>query len=156
MNNIDISPDDNLLALTSRIVAAYVSHNALSATDLVTLISSTHSALNGLGQPAPEPVLPLTPAVPIRKSVMPDYIISLEDGRQYKTLKRHLAGQGMSPQQYREKWSLPADYPMVAASYAAKRSELAKTLGLGRKPKEAEAAPQEAGRPKRRKIGLRL
>jgi predicted transcriptional regulator len=158
MNNIDISPDDNLLALTSRIVAAYVSHNALSATDLVTLISSTHSALNGLGRPAPEPVLPLTPAVPIRKSVMPDYIISLEDGRQYKTLKRHLAGQGMSPQQYREKWSLPADYPMVAANYAARRSELAKSLGLGRKPKVQEAvlaAPLEP-KPKRKKLGLKF
>ena len=99
--------------------------------------------------------------MPIKKSVTPDYIISLEDGRQYKSLKRHLSSKGLTPEEYRTKWGLPSDYPMVAPSYSAKRSELAQSLGLGRKPKET-AAPepqpevQETAKPKRNKIGLRV
>ena len=154
-----------LTELTTEIVSAYVSRNPVSPSDLPTLIASTHAALQGLGQPTPEPQPELKPAVPIRKSITPDYIISLEDGRQYKSLKRHLAGRGMTPNQYREKWGLPSDYPMVTASYSAKRSELARASGLGRKAKEAavveapavsEQTAPTAEKPKRerKKIGL--
>jgi predicted transcriptional regulator len=127
-------------ALAAGIVAAYVQHNALPAADLPGLIASVHGALAGLAQPAAPVAEPLIPPVPIRKTVTPDAIISLEDGKPYRTLKRHLAGRGLTPEQYRQKWGLPVDYPMVAANYAAQRSELAKTNGLGRKPKLAVAA----------------
>ncbi|TIW23553.1 MAG: MucR family transcriptional regulator [Mesorhizobium sp.] len=93
------------------------------------------------GGAAPEKSEPLNPAVPIRKSVTPDYIVSLEDGKKFKSLKRHLATHhGLTPDEYRAKWGLPADYPMVAPNYAAARSALAKTMGLGRKPKEPETS----------------
>ncbi len=144
-----ININDTLPELTAEIVAAYVSRNPVSPSDLPTLIASTYAALQGLSQPAPEPQPELKPAVSIKKSVTPDYIISLEDGRQYKSLKRHLSTRGLTPEQYRAKWGLPADYPMVAASYAAKRSELAKTLGLGRKRVEAPAVTQHTEKPKR-------
>jgi predicted transcriptional regulator len=92
-----------------------------------------HAALENLGKPVQkEPEKP-TPPVPIKKSITPDYLISLEDGKRYKSLKRHLAGRGLTPEQYREKWGLPWDYPMVAPTYSAQRSELARSLGLGRK-----------------------
>ena len=127
-----------VVALTADLVAAYVGHNVVRISDLEQLMRSVHSALVGLGAPAPE--LPtLTPPVSIKKSITPGYLISLEDGRQYKTLRRHLTGRGLTPDQYRAKWGLPADYPMVAPSYAKRRSELARSMALGRR-----AASQEA------------
>ncbi|KMO15144.1 MucR family transcriptional regulator [Methylobacterium platani] len=126
--------NSSLVTLAADIVSAYVTRNSVPVGDLPALIASTHSALTKLGGPAePAKEERPTPPVPIRKTVTPDYIISLEDGRQYRTLKRHLAGCGLTPDQYRQKWGLPPDYPMVAATYAAQRSELAKSIGLGRK-----------------------
>lgn len=125
----------DLLALTTKIVSAHVSHNSISSDALVDIISTVHRALLGLGQ-APDVVAerPM-PAVPIRKSVFPDYIICLEDGRKLKMLKRHLkSAYGLTTEQYRERWNLPADYPMVAPSYARHRSTLAKRIGLGTRP----------------------
>ena len=123
--------DSNLLEVTSKIVAAHVSNNAVSAADLPELINGVHTALAKLGQAA-APASP--PAVPISDSVRSDYIVCLEDGKRLKTLKRHLrAAFDMSPEEYRAKWNLPADYPMVAESYSAQRRNLAKRIGLGRK-----------------------
>ncbi|MDJ0931794.1 MucR family transcriptional regulator [Breoghania sp.] len=125
--------DDNLIDLTADIVSAYVSNNTVPATDLPQLINEVYVALQktsgAVTEPEPEP---LKPAVPIKKSVTPDYIICLEDGKQFKSLKRHLRTHyDMTPEEYREKWGLPADYPMVAPNYAAARSNLAKKMGLG-------------------------
>ena len=127
--------DNDLIDLSTDIVSAYVSHNALSVTDLPKLIADVHSALKGLqSNTAPEAVEELKPAVPVRKSVAADYIVCLEDGKKFKSLKRHLRTHyDMSPEEYREKWGLPADYPMVAPNYSATRSRLAKDNGLGRK-----------------------
>ncbi|AWN51115.1 MucR family transcriptional regulator [Methylobacterium sp. 17Sr1-1] len=137
-DNADALPHD--VTLTADIVSAYVANNSVTAHDLPTLIASTHAALTRLGAPAePEPVK-LEPPVPIRRTVTPDHIISLEDGRPYKTLKRHLAGRGLTPEQYRQKWGLPPTYPMVAERYAAQRSELAKNSGLGQSRARAAAA----------------
>ncbi len=132
---MDTQNTSNLSELTADIVSAYVSNNNVRAEDLATLISEVHSALkkapNGKAEPTPEPQ---EPAVPIKKSVTPDYIISLENGQKFKSLKRHLMNSyGMTPDEYRAKWGLPRDYPMVAPNYAKSRSELAKTMGLGRK-----------------------
>ncbi|MDF2797968.1 MAG: MucR family transcriptional regulator [Devosia sp.] len=128
--------ETDLIELSSDIVSAYVSHNAVSPTDLTKLISEVHGALRMLQSnevPAPPPE-ELKPAVSVRKSVAPDYIICLEDGKKFKSLKRHLRTHyNMSPEEYREKWGLPADYPMVAPNYSATRSKLAKDNGLGRK-----------------------
>ncbi|WP_338722909.1 MucR family transcriptional regulator [Devosia sp. XK-2] len=125
----------DLVELSTEIVSAYVSHNAVSPSDLPKLIAEVHGALRTLqvnGTPAP--VEELKPAVPIRKSVANDFIICLEDGKKFKSLKRHLRTHyNLSPEEYREKWGLPADYPMVAPSYSATRSKLAKDNGLGRK-----------------------
>jgi predicted transcriptional regulator len=133
---------DDLVQLTADIVSAYVSNNAVDAGALSKLIEDVHLALVRAPAAAAEPEeKPLVPAVPIRKSVTPDYIISLEDGRKFKSLKRHLQGTyGMTPDEYRAKWGLPRDYPMVAPNYAKARSELAKRMGLGRK-----AAPTKKG-----------
>lgn len=119
--------------LTADIVSAYVSHNPVPSADLPGLIAEVHGALAGLAGPAEEPPPePPKPAVPVKRSVTPDYIICLEDGKQFKSLKRHLRRQyDMTPEEYREKWGLPADYPMVAPNYARARSELAKEMGLG-------------------------
>lgn len=127
----------HLVELSADIVSAYVSHNALSASDLGKLIASVHTALLGLsGASEPEEVIELKPAVPIKKSITPDYLICLEDGKKFKSLKRHLRTEyDMSPEEYRSKWGLPPDYPMVAPTYSEARSRLAKTIGLGRKPK---------------------
>ena len=132
----------DLVVFTGEIVSAYVSHNSISTHDLPTLISSVHAALKTLGAAAPvEAALELKPAVPIKKSVTADFIICLEDGKKFKALKRHLMTHfQMTPDDYRTKWGLPDDYPMVAPSYAAVRSTLAKSNGLGRKP-AAAAAP---------------
>jgi predicted transcriptional regulator len=122
------------IRLTAAIVSAYVTRNSVPAGNLPVVIASTHAALTELGGTvdAAKEERP-TPPVPIKKTVTPDYIISLEDGRPYKTLKRHLAGRGITPEEYRQKWGLPPDYPMVAATYAAQRSQLAKVSGLGRR-----------------------
>ncbi len=119
--------------LTADIVSAYVSHNPVPSADLPGLIAGIHAALAGLAdKPAEPPAEPPKPAVPIKRSVTPDYIICLEDGKQFKSLKRHLRTQyDMTPEEYREKWGLAADYPMVAPNYARARSELAKEMGLG-------------------------
>jgi predicted transcriptional regulator len=135
LSGVATGADSDLIELSTEIVCAYVSHNALSPTDLPKLIAEVHSALNGLhSSEIPEPVEELKPAVPVRKSVAPDYIICLEDGKKFKSLKRHLRTHyNMSPEEYRDKWGLPADYPMVAPNYSATRSRLAKDNGLGRK-----------------------
>ncbi|RWB91154.1 MAG: transcriptional regulator [Mesorhizobium sp.] len=123
-----------LISLTADIVSAYVGNNAVPVTSLPDLIQSVNSSLGKIGQ-AVEPEKPSQdPAVNPKRSVFPDYIISLEDGKKFKSLKRHLnVHYGLSPEAYREKWGLPRDYPMVAPNYAAQRSALAKTSGLGRK-----------------------
>lgn len=125
----------DLIELSTEIVSAYVSHNAVSPGDLPKLIAEVHGALRALqSNEVPAPVEELKPAVPVRKSVTNDYIICLEDGKKFKSLKRHLRTHyNLSPEEYREKWGLPADYPMVAPSYSATRSQLAKDNGLGRK-----------------------
>ena len=120
----------------AEIVASYVAHNSVPASELAHLIHNVHSALTSLGQPVVEEVKHQEPAVPLKKSVTPDYIICLEDGKKFKSLKRHLRTKfEMSPDQYRAKWGLPSDYPMVAPSYAAARSNLARAMGLGQKSK---------------------
>ncbi len=140
-----MSENIEAIELTAGIVAAYVTNNSVSANDLPALIQQVHKALTeaSLGPQAPVEAAPV-PAVSVKKSVTPDYLISLEDGRQYKSLKRHLTTRGMTPAEYRAKWNLPKDYPMVAANYSAQRSSLAKTLGLGRKPAAVAPAPAPA------------
>lgn len=129
--------DTTMIDHTAEIVAAYVSNNSIAAADLPALITSVFSALTSTtsaAQAEPEPE-PLVPAVPVKKSVSDDYITCLEDGKKFKSLKRHLRTHyDLTPEEYRAKWKLPADYPMVAPNYAAARSALAKTMGLGRKP----------------------
>jgi predicted transcriptional regulator len=120
------------LDLTSDIVAAYVAKNSLPVADLPGLIGSVHSALSNLSKPQPTPEEAVAPPVPVKSTIKPDYIISLEDGRRYKSMRRHLSARGLTPEQYRAKWGLRPDYPMVAPNYSKARSELAKTLGLGR------------------------
>lgn len=124
-----------LLALTSDIVAAHVSNNAVSTTDLPSVIETVFKKLSELGGEPAAPEVELKPAVPIKKSIHDDYLVCLEDGKKLKMLKRHLkTAYDMTPEQYRAKWGLSPDYPMVAPSYARKRRELAKKIGLGRKP----------------------
>lgn len=143
-------PSPSLIDFTADIVAAYVSNNSVAAAELPALIESVHRALGQLGAPAAPPVEELKPAVPLKKSVTPEYIICLEDGKKFKSLKRHLrTSYGMTPEAYREKWGLPKDYPMVAPAYAAARSELAKNMGLGQTRKKAPAPA--AKKPTRRK-----
>jgi predicted transcriptional regulator len=127
--------NEMLITLTSDIVAAHVSNNNVEVEDVPALISNVYGALSSLGQPvAVEEKLP-EPAVSVRASVKPDYIVCLEDGKKLKMLKRHLMTHyQMTPEDYRARWNLPADYPMVAPSYAEKRRDLAKKIGLGRKP----------------------
>ena len=122
-----------LADLAAAIVSAYVSNNSVPAAELPSLITSVHASLVNLGNAIVEEPAKPVPPMPIKKTVTPDYIISLEDGKQYKSLKRHLSTRGLTPEEYRRKWGLPHDYPMVAATYAAQRSELAKNSGLGRK-----------------------
>ena len=136
-----LSESSNPVDLAAEIVSAFVAHNSLRSADLPTLIESVHAGLvkiaNGVAN-VEEPPAP-TAAVTIRKSITPDYLICLDDGRKFKSLRRHLAGLGMTPEQYRAKWSLPSDYPMVAPNYAAQRSVLAKKIGLGQFRKSAGA-----------------
>ena len=148
----DDSSNDAIVELTADVVSAYVSNNPVPVGELPALIGQIHQSLSLLqsgaqSQPTAEP---LKPAVPIKKSVTPDFIISLEDGKKFKSLKRHLAtSYGMTPVEYRAKWGLPSDYPMVAPNYAATRSALAKKVGLGRKPQQvAKLTVQKSGKRK--------
>ena len=152
----EVQQTSNYLELAAEIVSAFVSNNSLPATELPALIGSVHAALSTLDRgPAEEPQEELRPAVPIKKSVQPDYIVCLDDGRQFKSLKRHLRTvYGLTPEQYRAKWGLPSSYPMVAPNYAAARSQLAKQLGLGARRKKAEplrAQPVAPARGRRKK-----
>ena len=136
MNDIpenDTAQDADVIELTADIVSAYVANNTIASQELPDLIATVHSALTTTVQKAQEPeVVELVPAVPVKKSVGEDFIICLEDGKKFKSLKRHLRTHyDLTPEEYRAKWNLPADYPMVAPSYAASRSELAKKMGLG-------------------------
>lgn len=127
---------NEVLALTAEIVAAHVANNRVATTELPDFIKSVHGALTGLGETPTEPEVELKPAVPVRSSIKPDHIICLEDGKKLTMLKRYLMTHyGMTPEQYRAKWKLPADYPMVAPNYADRRRSLAKEIGLGRRAK---------------------
>lgn len=153
------APD--LASITADIVSSYVANNAVHRADLPAVIAAVHAALQGLVAPRQtEPEKP-TPVVSVRRSVTPDFLLSLEDGKKYKTLKRHLSKLGLTADAYRAKWGLPADYPMVAPNYAAKRSELAKSSGLGQQRRKSAAragvaseetvkATAAASKPKRR------
>ena len=133
MTEEEIALNETLITLTSDIVAAHVSNNSVAVSDLPLIISSVHGALAGLSGQAAEQARP-DPAVPIKSSIKPDYVVCLEDGKKLKMLKRHLMTHyGMTPEDYRAKWGLPNDYPMVAPNYAQKRRELAKAIGLGKK-----------------------
>jgi predicted transcriptional regulator len=123
----------NFIDLTTTIVSAYVSNNPIPASDIPALIGQIHAALLRVSTGRAElPLEPAKPAVPVKKSMTADYLICLEDGKRFKSLKRHLRTQyGMTPEQYRDKWGLPPDYPMVAPNYAVARSQLAKKMGLG-------------------------
>jgi MucR family transcriptional regulator, transcriptional regulator of exopolysaccharide biosynthesis len=155
------SSEFDLSSLTADIVSAYVANNAIGGDKLPELIGSVYGALSRASLQAVEPeTVELKPAVAIKKSVMPEYIICLEDGKKFKSLKRHLKTHyDLSPEEYREKWGLPRDYPMVAPSYAAARSDLARNMGLGRRgtavagtqpevPAKAEPAEKPKGRGK--------
>lgn len=140
-----IMDQKRLAALTAEVVGAYVANNPVPMSDLPTLIASVSVSIEALGQPVIEPSPQLVPAVNPKRSVYPEYLVSLEDGQRYRSLKRHLRVRyGLTPQQYRERWGLPPDYPMTAPNYAAMRSELAKATGLGRK---------RAGRPPKKPSG---
>lgn len=136
----DQAKTNELLALTTNIVAAHVANNSVALSDLPRLIREVHETLAHVGGGAQrEPERP-NPAVPIRKSVMPDYIVCLEDGKKLKMLKRHLkTAYNMTPEEYRERWGLQADYPMVAPNYAKQRSKLAKQIGLGTRSRRPKA-----------------
>jgi predicted transcriptional regulator len=121
----------NFAAITADIVSSYVANNSVHRAELPNVIASVDAALQGLAAPKQEQPAKSQPAVSIRKSITPDFLISLEDGKKYKTLKRHLGTVGLTPEEYRAKWGLPTDYPMVAPNYAQKRSELATSMGLG-------------------------
>lgn len=151
-----IKSDAELLEMTADIVSAYVRNNPLPVAELARVISDTYEAISKLqGAPTPKAEEKPTPAVPIKKSVTPDFIICLEDGKKFKSLRRHLSTHyDLSPDAYRAKWGLPSDYPMVAPNYAAVRSAMAKAIGLGRKA--VAPAPEVSAAPaKRRKIGIK-
>jgi len=136
MDEINPSPSSDtteILRLVTEIVAAYVSNNPVSANDLPEMIRTVHLSLSNIESGSENKEVDLVPAVPVKKSVTPDYIICLEDGKKLKMLKRYLRSQyGFTPEEYKARWSLPHDYPMVAPNYAAQRSRLAKQIGLGR------------------------
>jgi predicted transcriptional regulator len=131
-----------LLALTGEIVSAHLANNSVGRDEVAPLIQSVFEKLSALASDEASTPVELAPAVPIKRSVTDDYIVCLEDGKKLKMLKRHLmTAYNMTPEEYRAKWGLRPDYPMVAPNYAAKRQELAKKIGLGRKPRVVEAAP---------------
>jgi predicted transcriptional regulator len=142
----DAKNSDNLVELAADVVAAYVSNNTVPMADLSSLIAHVHKALVAAATGSVEkPVEALTPAVSIKKSILPDYIVCLEDGQKFKSLKRHLRTKyDLSPEDYRAKWGLSADYPMVAPNYAAARSQLARDMGLGQQRRKAVASPEPA------------
>ncbi len=148
---MQLSPSDSAdpLDLTSDIVSAFVANNSLRSAELPALIESVHAGLlkiiSGATAAAAPEAEPAAPAVSVRKSITPDYLVCLDDGLKFKSLRRHLTALGMTPEQYRAKWRLPADYPMVAANYAAQRSALAKKIGLGQS-RQRGAAPKGAPR----------
>ncbi|QJU60169.1 MucR family transcriptional regulator [Sphingomonas sp. AP4-R1] len=151
--------DDALLTLTADIVAAHVANNQVTANTLPELIAAVHGALSNLGKPDAQPGPARTPAVSIRSSVKPDYIICLEDGARLKTMKRYLKTKfDLTPEQYRAKWGLPRDYPLVAPSYAEKRRTLAKAIGFGRMPakvlEEVALPAVKAAKTVRKTIGI--
>jgi len=128
------------IELAAEMVAAFVSNNSVPTSELPALIHAVHTAVARLAvgpESAPPQIEAKAPAVPIRKSITPDFLICLEDGKRFKTMRRHLAGLGLTPEQYRQKWNLPSDYPMVAPNYAAQRSAMAKKIGLGNIPRKA-------------------
>jgi predicted transcriptional regulator len=131
--------------LSADVIAAYVSNNSVTQADLPNLIATVHTALKNAanGTQEPEKVV-LEPPVSVKKSISADFLISMEDGKRYKSLKRHLTAKGLTPAQYREKWSLPFDYPMVAPNYAKARSELAKAIGLGQNRKGKKGSKKRA------------
>ena len=142
---------DDLFVLTAQIVSAHLNNNSVEPSRVASLIAEVYQSLRGLGEPVPEPIVPPTPAVPVKKSVFPDYLVCLEDGKKLKMLKRHLmTTYEMTPDAYRQKWGLPSDYPMVAPEYAARRSALARQIGLGRRA-PVESAPVPVARRGRRK-----
>lgn len=130
----------NFVTTTATIVSSYVANNSVHRAELPNLIVAVHAALQGLTNPVPAEPEKAQPIVPIRKSITADFLISLEDGKKYKTLRRHLSAMGLTPEEYRMKWGLPADYPMVAPNYTAKRSELARNAGLGQQRRKQAAA----------------
>lgn len=132
----DMTQDDRILELTAEIVSAHVANNSVAMADLPNLIKEVHATLASINDvPEVEEEI-LQPAVPIKKSIQPDFIVCLEDGKKLKMLKRHLkTAYDMTPDDYRQRWGLPSDYPMVAPNYAKQRSELAKTIGLGNRSK---------------------
>lgn len=133
VNEMDSSASPELVTITAKIVAAYVSNNPVASAELPGLIAETHAALSrAAGRSVPVEREETKPKIAVKKSVMPDFIICLEDGKKFKSLKRHLRTHyNLSPEEYREKWNLPPDYPMVAPNYATARSQLAKKMGLG-------------------------
>ncbi|OQM73405.1 MucR family transcriptional regulator [Manganibacter manganicus] len=146
---------ESLIELTTDIVAAYVSNNPVPASELPTLIANTHAAISGLRSVSSTEVeeKPI-PAVSIRKSVTPNFLICLEDSKKFKSLKRHLATHhNLTPDEYRQKWNLPADYPMVAPNYSAARSAMAKSMGLGRKPGSGKKSGTASKPAQRKKLG---
>ena len=156
MTNDDPTRSLDLIELAADVVSAYVANNSVPTTELPTLIATTHAALSGLGSSGAPAALPVvkTTLAQIRKSITHEALISFEDSKPYKTLKRHLAGLGLTPEAYRAKWDLPRDYPMVAASYSETRSALARSAGLGSRrrdaaPKAAAFSVTDAEKPKR-------
>ena len=142
------SGESSYIQLTANIVSAYVSNNTVPSAEIPNLIGQIHSALLRVsGGQAPSPAEPLKPAVPLKRSITSDYLICLEDGKKFKSLKRHLmTSYGMTPDQYRTKWGLPDSYPIVAPNYAAQRSALAKTMGLGQARKNAAASAKRVSK----------
>ena len=142
-----------IIEMTADIVSAYLQHNHVSAAEVPSLIRSVHGALSGTATaPQPEPA-ELVPAVSIKKSLQPDYLICLEDGRKFKSLKRHLRSKyGLSPEEYRAKWGLPDSYPMVCSSYSASRSALAVSMGLGVGGRKAAKPAVKAKAPRKAKV----
>jgi len=135
---MNMDEKSEIIEMTADIVSAYVGNNSVSAADLPSLIQSVHRALSGVTTAEPVAAAPQEPAVSVRRSIQPDFLICLEDGRKFKSLKRHLRTKyNLSPEEYRAKWNLPKDYPMVAPNYAKARSDLAKQMGLGQGGRQA-------------------
>ncbi|MDR3511026.1 MAG: MucR family transcriptional regulator [Caulobacteraceae bacterium] len=141
--------NSELIELTADIAAAYVGANTVTAADLPALIQSIYKALSGVDKPVEVVAAPVTPAVPVKRSITDEHLVCLEDGRKFKSLKRHLRTKyNLSPEDYRAKWGLPKDYPMVAPAYAAARSQLAKQMGLGQGGRQAAKPAKPATRRK--------